>query len=173
MPCRAEQANAAASAQGAPRLIRGVSPMGLISSPDMYDGMSARVDPSVQGRTAGRTRHQPKHQGHFRVNTPWGGLMPGSLRAEHRTVLRAKRSMCRGTNLLRDPASRRGGSVLHVNDERIRACHLAEQSTAGTPRPRWDDTGDHASRNSSEGQTVSSLRYLSACYGFARRRVSG
>src|SRR5262245_34892587 len=99
--------------------------------------------------------------------------MPGSLRAEHRTVLRAKRSMCRGPNLLRDPASRRGGSVLHVNDERIRAYHLAEQFTAGTPRPRWDDTGDHASRKSSEGQTVSSLRYLSACYGFARRFREG
>src|SRR5215471_12701483 len=138
----------------------------------MVPGLDAHLERMTCPKP-GSTRRSTQAPGAFPGQYPVGGLMPGSLRAEHRTVLRAKRSMCRGPNLLRDPASRRGRSVLHVNDERIRAYHLAEQSTAWNAAARWDDTGDRASRKSSEGQTVSSLRYLSACYGFARRRVSG
>ena len=120
-----------------------------------------------------RLGDQPKHQGHFRVNTAWvGSCRVRSDRNIGPSCVRNARCVA-APYLLRDPASRRGGSALHVNDERIRAYHLAEPFTAGTPRPRWDDTGDHASRNSSGGQTVSSLRYLSACYGFARRLREG
>src|SRR5215472_640671 len=86
--------------------------------------MTARIDSEINPSTRGIS-------GSIRLGWAHAGFAP-SGKSDRPAC---ERSMCRGPNLLRDPASRRGGSVLHVNDERIRACHLAEQSTAGTPRP--------------------------------------